>query len=196
MNLFHMPTYFLATSLLGLVMPAIVWFVLAERRSPAVALWCVGKVLGAMASVLFGLRGHVPEWATFPLANFLMFTGLILRIQSLRRDLALPRRTAWMVAAALLFMLGFEGISLGLGDALLRFQYIHVVFSALPLYLAATALYAGPSFSFSMAWHFKQWFCLASAFAASSSKACALGKLANANKAAATDSAHLNFFII
>ena len=139
MNLFHIPTVFLVVSLLGFVMPAMVWFVLAERRSPAVALWCGGKVLFGMGTVLIGLRGHVPEWATFPFANFLMFIGVILRIQSLRLDLAVPWRTAWMMAAALLFMLGFEGISLGLGDALLRLQYNHVVFSALPLYLAALA---------------------------------------------------------
>ncbi len=140
MNLFHIPTFFLISCLLGFVMPAMVWFVLAGRRSPAVVLWCGGKILGGgMGSLLIGLRGHVPEWATFQLANLLLFIGLILRIQSLRRDLAMPRRTAWMMAAAVLFALGYEGISLGLGDALLRFQYNHVFFSALPLYLAALA---------------------------------------------------------
>ena len=72
-----------------------------------------------------------------------MFIGVILRIQSLRLDLAVPWRTAWMMAAALLFMLGFEGISLGLGDALLRLQYNYVVLSALCLYLAAVAWRVG-----------------------------------------------------
>ena len=143
MNLFHIHTGYLVVGLLSFVMPAMVWFALAERRPQAVTLWCGGDVLFGMATVLMGLRGHVPEWATFPLANLLMFIGLILRIQSLRLDLALPRRTAWMMAAALLFVLGFEGIRLGLGDTLLRLQYNHVVFSALPLYLAAVAWRVG-----------------------------------------------------
>ena len=143
MNLFHIPTGYLVVGLLSFVMPAMVWFVLAERRPQAVTLWCGGDVVFGMATVLMGLRGHVPEWATFPLANLLMFIGLILRIQSMRLDLALPRRTAWMMAAALLFVLGFEGIRLGLGDVLLRLQYNHVVFSALPLYLAAVAWRVG-----------------------------------------------------
>jgi len=142
-NLFHIPTGFLVVGLLSFVMPAMVWFALAERRPQAVTLWCGGDVVFGVATVLMGLRGHVPEWATFPLANLLMFIGPALRIQSLRLDLAVPRRTAWMVAAALLFALGYEGIRSGLGDDLLRLQYNHVVFGALWLYSSVLAWRVG-----------------------------------------------------
>ena len=62
-----------------------------------------------------------------------------MRIQSLRLDLAAPRRMLWMMAAALLFVLGFEFIRLGLGDALLRLQYNHSVWVVMYAYLTALA---------------------------------------------------------
>ncbi len=123
MTLFHIPTAFLIVGLLYFVMPTVTWVVLSSRRSPAVALWCGGDISFGIGVILLGLRGHVPEWATFPLANLLMFIAVSMRIQSLSLDLAMPWRTMWMALAALLYVLGFEGIRRGLGDALLRLQY-------------------------------------------------------------------------
>jgi diguanylate cyclase (GGDEF)-like protein/PAS domain S-box-containing protein len=137
--LFHTPTAFLIVGLLYLVMPVVTWIVLSSRRSSAVALWCCGDGLFGVAVILIGLRGHVPAWATFPLANLLIFIAIILRIQSLRLDLAMPWRTAWITVTTLSFVLGFEGIRLGLGDALLRLQYSNAVWIVMYSYLAALA---------------------------------------------------------
>jgi len=138
-SLFHIPTAFLIVGLLYLVMPAVTWVVLSSRRSSAVALWCGGDISFGLGVILLGLRGHVPEWATFPLVNLLLFIAIIQRIQSFRLDLAVPWRTLWMTVAALSFVLGFEGIRLGLGDALLRSQYNNAVWTVMYSYLAALA---------------------------------------------------------
>ena len=139
MTLFHIPTAFMLVGLLYFVMPTVTWVVLSSRRSPAVALWCGGDISFGLGVILLGLRGHVPEWATFPLANLLMFIAVILHIQSLRLDLAVPWRTMWMALAALLYVLGFEGIRRGLGDALLRLQYTQSVWVVMYGYIAVLA---------------------------------------------------------
>ena len=139
MSLFHIPTAFLIVGLLYLVMPVVTWVVLTSRRSSAVALWCGGDILLGVVLILFGLRGHVPEWTTFTLANLLMFVAIIQRIQSLRLVLAVPWRTMWMALAALLFVLGFEGIRLGIGDALLRLQYNQSIWAVMNGYVAVLA---------------------------------------------------------
>ena len=139
MTFFHIPTAFLLVGLLYLVMPAVTWVVLSSRRSQAVALWCSGDIEFGLGIILLGLRGHVPDWATFPLANLLMFVATIQRGQSLRLGLAVPWRTRWMALAALLFILGFEGIRLGIGDALLRLQYTQSLWAVLNGYIAVLA---------------------------------------------------------
>ncbi len=139
MSLFHIPTAFLIVGLLYLVMPAVTWVVLSSRRTPALALWCGSDISFGLGVILLGLRGHVPEWATFPLVNLLLFIAIIQRIQSFRLDLAVPWRTLWMTVAALLFVLGFEGIRLGLGDALLRLQYNQSIWAVTNGYIAVLA---------------------------------------------------------
>ena len=136
---FHIPTAFLIVGLLYLVMPMVTWVVLSSRRSSAVALWCGGDIFFGLGIILLGLRGHVPEWATFPLANLLMFIAIIQHIQSLRLDLAVPWPRRVIALAALLFMLGFEGIRLGVGDALLRLQYNHSIWAVMYVYIAVLA---------------------------------------------------------
>ena len=86
--------------------------------------------------LLIGLRGHVPAWATFPLANFLLFTYLMMRIQSLRLDLAVPWRWEWMAAASLLFVLVLESIRLGLGNLSLVVIYNNSVYTVISYYLS------------------------------------------------------------
>ncbi len=139
MPLLHIPSLFLTMALLFFIMPTVTYLVLNGRRQRAVTLWCGGDLLLGLTLILFALRGRVPDWASFPLANFLMFVGVMMRIKSLRRDLGKPLPLIPMAAAASLFMLGFEGIRLGLRDELLRMQYHQAVFAVLPTWLAAAA---------------------------------------------------------
>jgi diguanylate cyclase (GGDEF)-like protein/PAS domain S-box-containing protein len=139
LRFFHLPSLLLTLALLNVLMPMVTYLVLDGRRHRAVTLWCGGDVLLGLAIALFALRGQVPEWASFPLANFLMFVGVTMRIQSLRHDLGTPLPLIVMAAAASLFMLGFEGIRLGLRDELLRLQYNQTVLGVMYTYLVALA---------------------------------------------------------
>jgi diguanylate cyclase (GGDEF)-like protein/PAS domain S-box-containing protein len=136
---FHLPSLLLTLALLNVLMPMVTYLVLDGRRQRAVTLWCGGDLLLGFAIGLFALRGQVPDWASFPFANFLMFVGVMLRIQSLRHDLGTPLPLIVMAVAAALFMLGFEGIRLGLRDELLRLQYNQTVLGVMYTYLVALA---------------------------------------------------------
>ena len=137
MPLFHIPTLLLTTALLYFIMPAVTYVVLNGRRQRAVTLWCGGDLLLGLSMVLFALRGQAPDWVTFAFANVLMFVGVMMRIQSLCRELGTPLPLILMVVAVSLFMLGFEGIRLGMRDDLLRVQYHNAFFAALFAWLAA-----------------------------------------------------------
>ncbi len=137
MPLFHIPSLFLATALLFFIMPMVTYLVLNGRRQRVVTLWCGGDLLLGLSMTLFALRGLAPEWATFPLAHFLMCLGVMMRIQALRRDLGRPLPLILMAAVPSLYLLGFEGIRLGLRDDLLRMQFHNAAFVVLFSWLAA-----------------------------------------------------------
>ena len=120
-------------------MPIITWIVLASRNTRTIALWCGSGILAAVAFVLLSFRGQLPTWASFPLPNFLLFAYIMMRIQSLRIDLGAPWRCAWMSVVALSFLLGYEGIRLGLENLLLMVQFNHTVYGGLLAYLAVLA---------------------------------------------------------
>ena len=143
MSLFHIPTAFQILGLITLMMPIVVWFALASRRKHAIASWCCGGILLGAASILIGLSGHIPAWATFTLANLLLFVGHMMLIQSLRLDLAVPWRISRITAASLLFMLVFEGIRQGMQDALLCLQYVFMVWIVMTVYLSTLACRVG-----------------------------------------------------
>ena len=105
------------------------WIVLSGSRSRPVTFWCVGSLLFGSGLLLVGLRGSISEWATLPVANLLVFIGYLLHIQALRLELAAPWRLIGMIAASLVFVSVFEGIRLGLGNVLLRLQFMATHFS-------------------------------------------------------------------
>jgi diguanylate cyclase (GGDEF)-like protein/PAS domain S-box-containing protein len=134
----HVPSLLLILALVDLIMPVVAYMILEGRRHRAVKLWCSGDLLLGLSMVFFALRGQVPDWVSFPLPNFLMFVGIMVRIQSLRLDLGAPMSLRVMAAITALFMLGHEGIRLGFQDEWLRLIYtqsIHVV-----MYVALAAL--------------------------------------------------------
>jgi diguanylate cyclase (GGDEF)-like protein/PAS domain S-box-containing protein len=138
-SLFHIPTAFQILGLITLMMPIVVWFALASRHTHAIALWCCGGILLGIASLLIGLSDHIPAWATFTLANLLLFVGHIMLIQSLRLDLAVPWRISRITAASFLFMLVLEGIRQGMQDVLLCLQYVFMIWIVMTVYLSTLA---------------------------------------------------------
>ncbi len=95
-------------ALIYLLMPVLIWVVLARLRSPVVALWCLGSLLGAASLVLTLAFKFIPIWIYAPVVSLLDFSSLLCTIQSLRLDRGRPWRLRWMLAAGLGFLVLFE----------------------------------------------------------------------------------------
>ena len=136
---FDTSTAFQITGLLYLLMPLVVWVTLAEQRSRKVALWCAGGLLFGIGTILIGLREHILLWLSVTLGNILVFVSLMLRIHSLRLDLGVPWRPAWMAAAALAYVGVHEILQDWLRNDAWRVQFGVLLGGALILYLATLA---------------------------------------------------------
>jgi len=121
------------------LMPLVVWVALAGERSRQVALWCSGGLLFGFGGMLVGLRGHISPVASITIANMVIFAGCLMRIQSLRTDLAVPWRTTWLVAMVLVPAGVFAFIEEGLHNEPLRVQFGLLVDGSLLIYLSALA---------------------------------------------------------
>jgi PAS domain S-box-containing protein len=137
---FDIQTAYLIVGMLYLIMPVTAWIILAGQHSRAVALWCGGGLMFGIGLLLIGLRDQAPPWLSYSLANLLIFLSNLWRLQALRIELATPWRKTWLaVGAAVVYLLVFEGIRLGLGDVTLRHQFTSLVQAGLLLYLVALA---------------------------------------------------------
>jgi len=81
---------------------AVLFVNLKSRGEPAVRAWAWGAGLGAVAFLLFGLRGSGPEWVSFVLANAVGVAGRIWIYYGHRLYLGKPRGPRWDIPAALL----------------------------------------------------------------------------------------------
>jgi signal transduction histidine kinase len=118
---------YLILGLICLIMPSLTWVILARQRSRVVVLWCSGSLLYAGGMLLVALRGSIPDWASFAVANLVTFAGLLSSIQALRLDQGASWRLRWMVVAGLGYLLSFEFIERGLGNTPLRKEFIILV---------------------------------------------------------------------
>ncbi len=114
----------LTPGLINLLLPVLIWVVLGRLRSPVVALWCLGSLLGAGSLLLDGIGGSLPDWVSFPVSNLLAFSGLLLTVQALRLDRRVPWRLRWLAAACLGYLLVHELLRQGLGHAPLRLGFV------------------------------------------------------------------------
>lgn len=130
---------YLSLGLTSLLLPAMIWVILARLRSPVVALWCLGSVLGAGGLILVGFRGSIPDWASYPVANLLAFTSGLCDIQALRLDQGAPWRLRWLVTATLGYLLVYEILRRGLGIVPLRIGFVSLVYLSLLLQLMGWA---------------------------------------------------------
>ncbi len=143
-NQFDIPTAILFLGLLYLILPIMTWIVLNGQRSKAVTLWCGGGLCIGIGFLLIGQRPSIPEWMSFPLANLLLFIGYLGRIQSLRLELVLPLwRKSWLFVSAIVFLLIFEGIRVGLQDTLIRLVFVSFYHIVMALTVAYYALRIG-----------------------------------------------------
>ena len=104
---FDARTGFLDMSAMSLVMALAIWIVLSGQRTRAVQFWCAGGVASAVASLLFALRGVVPELLSQTLATLLVFVLIVLKIQSLRLEAGDPEPWYRLVLLTLGFFVVF-----------------------------------------------------------------------------------------
>ncbi len=116
MPAFDIRTAFLIIGLLYMILPTIVWIVLAKQRSRQVALWCVGGLMFGFAAIFTAIYGNTQEWVFLSLAVLFFYAGNFARIQSLRLDLGIPWSPRWMVGALIALVLVFHGLHYGIGD--------------------------------------------------------------------------------
>jgi signal transduction histidine kinase len=136
---FDVRTAFLIIGVLYLLLPIITWVVLIEQRSPQVVLWCGGGLLVGIGFILIGLRGILPELATYPIANSLIVVSHFARIQALRLDIGKPWRLRWMLMAGGSLCLIFFWMKLGDFSGSLRGQFNSVVTAGFVFYIAMLA---------------------------------------------------------
>jgi len=139
MTVYHIPTVYLILGILYLILPLTVWSLLFNQPLRALHLWCSGGLLCGVALTLIGLRAHVPTWVTYPLANGLVWSGILIQAWALRRALNLDiafKRGALLI---LVCVAGFEFFRLGLQNAVLRFSWSTLIATLLFAYIAYLA---------------------------------------------------------
>ena len=94
------------------VLHASIWLALLEYRSAQVKLWSVSGLISGVAVVLLSLRGHLPEFVFYYVAQLLMLIGNGGRMVALRMYLPGPQRQAYIVYAVmnLAYFVGFSSL--------------------------------------------------------------------------------------
>ena len=138
--MFHTPTVFITLSFVYIAMPIAVWVALSNQQSKTIQLWCAGGELLAIGLLMFGLRSHIPAWASYPLANTLTWVGALMQVQALRSALHLKVHPKTMVFSVLIFLVVFEYLRLDLGNQTLRFTWALLIFLFIFSYIAFLAV--------------------------------------------------------
>jgi signal transduction histidine kinase len=129
MTVFHVSTVFLLMGLLYLILPMTVWMALFRQPSRGITLWCLGGVTLGLGLILVGLRAVVPVVISYPVANLVMWTGVVTQIAALRYSLS--QNTSIRIAFLLLMLSlsAFEFCRQILQNAVLRFTCSMFVFT-------------------------------------------------------------------
>jgi signal transduction histidine kinase len=123
MMVYHIPTVFLIIGLLYIVLPIVIWLVLAKQDNRTVRWWCIGGGILGLGMVLVGLRSSLPAWVSYPIANTLAWTGLTLQAWALRRVLDESWNPVWVALSIIAWLCVFEYFRLVLQDSHLRFTW-------------------------------------------------------------------------
>ena len=118
---------FMIISLVYIIMALISWVILVDRRCLSVHQWCAGSILFAVGLFLMGMRGLVPAWATFTLAQALLFFGNALHAQALQLERERAWRTSWVVALGLCYLAVFSVLHFKVGSEPLRAGFASLV---------------------------------------------------------------------
>lgn len=121
--LISVPSLFVASSITQALLGVSCWLLLRQRHgSDRLRPWAFAAVSTGGWMLLLGLRGIVPDWAGYGVANALAFAGMLWTHLALRRETAeepsLPTLAGmWLLTTAVYLALSW------LGDASWRFVY-------------------------------------------------------------------------
>jgi C4-dicarboxylate-specific signal transduction histidine kinase len=132
-------TVYFVLGMLYVVMPIVTWMAMARDRSRPVHLWCLGGLGYGIAITLIAMRGSIPDWVSFAVANAFLNLSSLLRIQAIRIDLNIPWRSSNIVRIFLLFMVVFEFNRSLIHSDVLRLQWAFGTFFILLFCLAYMA---------------------------------------------------------
>jgi signal transduction histidine kinase len=103
--------YFLL-GLFYIVLPLTVYFFLKSYNRTSVKLWCYGGVLNGVGVLLISFRPELlmvaPHFITFTLANMFVFSGFLVRVQSLRIDMGKPLSTSALLTPLIAFVFIYQ----------------------------------------------------------------------------------------
>ena len=139
MTVLHIPTLFIVIGFLYLVLPAIIWLVLAQQASETARLWCLGGAVLAIGLLLIGARANISSWLSYPLANVLAWMGVLMQALALRRALDMAWRIRWMVLTVIAWLCVFEYFRLVSNNNEGRFVWSTIFFVAVFGYIAHLA---------------------------------------------------------
>ena len=139
MTALHIPTLYLVIGFLYLVLPAIVWMVLAQQASETARMWCLGGTVLAIGLLLIGARASISAWLSYPLANALAWMGILMQALALRRALDMTWRIRWMVLTVIVWLCIFEYFRQVLNNTEWRFAWSTLFFAVVFSYIAYLA---------------------------------------------------------
>ena len=139
MTVLHIPTLYFVIGFLYLVLPAIIWLVLAQQASETARLWCLGGGLLAVGLLLIGARANLSPWLSYSLANALSWLGILMQALALRRALDRSWHVAGMVVTVMVWLCIFEYFRLVLNNTEWRFAWGTFFFVLVFSYIAYLA---------------------------------------------------------
>ncbi|MEI7495928.1 MAG: ATP-binding protein [Betaproteobacteria bacterium] len=107
-QIFNFSTAYVILALMFLVMPTATWLTLLSLKSRTVALWCFSGLLFGIGLLLLGLRANLPEWATYPLANFFICFSGFMMVRALSLELKKDFAWHWIFFLSLIGLFVFE----------------------------------------------------------------------------------------
>ena len=122
-----------------IIMSGITWVSLPKPITRGMSMWCLSGVILGFGLILLSLRGSVSNWITYPLANFIIVYGSLIRVQSLRMELNSPWRPSLIATIAILIILIFEFLRLVIENAYLRLEFMLSIYFLLFAYSAYIA---------------------------------------------------------
>ena len=127
--LISVPSLFVASSITQALLGVSCWLLLRQRHgSDRLRPWAFAAVATGGWMLLLGLRGLVPDWAAYGLANALAFAGMVLTHLALRRETS-EQPPVSILAALWLLLTGIYLALDWLGGDLPRFVFAASVLS-------------------------------------------------------------------